>query len=179
MDVVHASTLVQSSREILYATLQHTASSNATDNSRAPSLTPARYGPADYLQPIACTTGPHHFQPPSSTSEARSPAGLPTRQSKRPGLDPTAARRLCAAPALRRAMPYGTPQYSTYLLEISGARKLLEVYSKKNWKRILRRKRQHPSGVEAALFRQEHPASPGSIQGVRFTYCFSLHAFAL
>jgi hypothetical protein len=94
-----ASTLVQSSREILYATLQHTASSNATDNSRAPSLTPARYGPADHLQPIACTTGPHHFQPPSSTSEARRPASLPTQLSRLPGLDPTAARLLRAAHA--------------------------------------------------------------------------------
>jgi hypothetical protein len=73
-----ASILVQSSRETLYATLQHTASSNATDNPRAQSPTPARYGPADHLQPIACTTGQHRFQPSSSTSEARRPASLPT-----------------------------------------------------------------------------------------------------
>ena len=54
-----ASTLDQCFREILYATLQHTTSSNATDNPRAPSPTPARYGPADRQQPTACTTGSH------------------------------------------------------------------------------------------------------------------------
>jgi hypothetical protein len=76
-------------------------------------------------------------------------------------------------------MPYGTPQYFIYLLEISGARKLLEVYSKKNWKRIRQRKRLHLSDAKAALFRLEYLAAPGSIQGVRFTYCPGPHAFTL
>jgi hypothetical protein len=76
-------------------------------------------------------------------------------------------------------MPYSIPQYSVYSLEIPGTRKLLEVSSKKNRKRVHRRKRQHLSEAEAALLRQNHPASPGSIHGVRFTYCSDPHAFML
>jgi hypothetical protein len=121
-----ASTLVQSSREILYATLQHTASSNATDNSRAPSLTPARYGPADHLQPIAYATASHRFQQPSSEFEARRPTSLPTHLPRPPGSDPTAALSRCAAPAHQQAMPFGTRRYSMYLPKIRQKKKRTE-----------------------------------------------------
>ena len=80
---------------------------------------PTPTGPADHLQPIACTTDSHRFQQPSSQSEAHRPTSLPTRLSGPPGLDPTAALPHCAAPAHRQAMPCDIPQYSSYSPEMA------------------------------------------------------------